>query len=223
MTIEQAQRAFHLERSRAIGDLRKPFEEAVKRVERGVLVPVIKRPGGPFRRFLMRDYERIRRDSQERCAAVESARAKLDEFDARAKDRQSGLQRDINERTQQRCDAFDPAILDALRREQSRKDEAKRLAEAVSEFNRATGEKHEIMLPEVLKRKCGGTLVDAIELTGQLFARVTSDKGYSYELFPWESGMEAYIGRLCWYWYDGNGRVRFEPQAGIRAPLPRSP
>ena len=222
MTLEEARNAFYLERGRAIEDLRKPFVEAVARAERALRVPVIKRPKGLFRRFLMRDFERVRQDYQIRATAAESARSRLREFDAGAKERQNPLQHDIDMRTWRRCDAVDPAIREAIRREQARMDAAKRLAEAVSDFNQASGEKHELMTPQTLKGKWGGTPVDAIELADQLFVRATNDKGYSYALFPWQSGMEANINRPCWYWYDGKGRMRFEPQIGTRTPLPRA-
>lgn len=219
MTLEEAQSAFHQERDRAVDDLRKPLEQAVARAERGVFVPVVRRPKGLFWRILIRDYERFRDDSRARFAALELALKKLYEFDALVRDRQSPLQGDINARTRQRCEAADSAILDTLRREQARKDEAKQLAVAVSEFNRATGEKHELVLPETLNGKCPGTLVDAVELNGQLFARVTNDRGYSYELFPWQSGMEAHIGRPCWFWYDGRGKVKVGAQVAARPAL----
>lgn len=221
MTLEQAESAFHLERSRAIKDLRKPLEDAVRRAERALMVPVIKRPKGPFRRLLMRDFERVRRDYQDRRAALELANSRLRGFDAQVRDRQSSLQHDIRVRTWQRCSAINHAILEAFRNEQTRKDEANLLAQAIADFNRATGEEHELVLAETLEGKYGGTLVDAIELAGKLFARVTSNKGYSYVLFPWLTGMELHVGRPCWYWYDGNGRTRFESQVGTRTPLPR--
>lgn len=219
MTLEQAQRAFQQQHGLAVDDLRKPFIDAVNRAERDLLVPVVKRPTGPFRKFLMRDFERVRADWLNRRAALESAKMRLRAFEASVQDSRSPLQLEIRVRTQERCGEADHAILEHLRRERVRREEAMKLADAVDELNYASGEEHKLLLPDAAKGKWSGTLVDNVELAGRAFARATNDRGYSYMLFPWRNDMVQLVGRPCWFWYDGRGRARFASQIAARPPL----
>lgn len=220
MTLEEAQRAFHQQRILAVDELRKPYVEAVATAERQFCLMRPKRPTGPFRWFLRSDFERVQVDWNARKARLISAKARMLEFEADVANWQSPLQRRINAMTRQRCERTDPTILATLRREQERKAEANRLADALVALNTETGEKHEFLLPGTLKNKWGGTLLDRVDLAGRALARATDDRGYSFVLFPWRDDMGSYIGRPCWFWYNGFGEPRFTPQVGARPPLP---
>lgn len=223
MTLEEAQRAFYRQRTLAIDELRKPHARAVAKAEREFCPSRPKQPTGTFRLILRSDFERVNTDWSARRARLVSAKARLLEFDAEVADLQSHLQRRINALTRQRCDRTDPMILAVLEREQMRKTEAKWLADALAALNTHTGEKHELRLPESSKNKWGGTLLDRVEVAGRGYARATDDRGYSFVLFPWLDDMSSYIGRPCWFWYNGCGEARFAPQLGSRPPLPPGP
>lgn len=222
MTLKEAQRAFHQQRTLAVDELRKPYVKAVATAEREFCLTRPKRPTGPFRWFLGSDFERVQADWNARKARLISAKARMLEFEAEVANWQSPLQRRINAMTRQRCERTDPMILLTLKREQERKAEAKRVADALVELNTATGEKHELLLPGLFKNKWGGALLDSVDLAGRVFARASADRGYSFVLFPWRDEMSSFVGRPCWFWYNAFGEPRFAPQLGTRPPLPPS-
>jgi hypothetical protein len=222
MTIEEALRAFSAARARVISDLRKPFIETLSALEADLRRQrPFPKPSGPLRLLFRGDYQRLRADIIQRVERAQQARASLAEFEAAVASPNDHFQKHIALGTRKICEEVDTRILATIRADRQQKAEARQTEAAVMNLSRETGTQYTFLGPALYQatQKHAATLVGSINIDGRKLAQTTRDRGYSFELYAWLPEMEAYVGRPCWFWYDGRGCPRFMPLVGSRAPV----
>lgn len=223
MTFEEAARAFRSIREAVVQERRASLHDRFNRLKyelRKCALP--RRPSGPFSILLAADYGRLfdeYKRQRERCSA---AREAIAEFEADANEPTSRLMRWVGGETARRCDGMDDAIMIAIRREERRRRYEIQRDEAVTHLSRESGTEHRLVRPSASRggvRKDEATLVGQIELLGERYAKTTRDRGWSFDLYPWDEEMGPSISRACWFWYDAQQRFHFAPLIGTKPPL----
>lgn len=223
MTFQEAIRQLLAVRNQVISERRSHLIQSRQHQEMLVSrTPIPKKPSGIFSRFLIKDVNRICSLRRIFDFKSDEAAKRVDAFDRALSSHDSALMRSLDAEATSRCDALDPEINRAVRERQRKLGLEQQHMDAVKRLGFESGTEYRLLSVSTarpLGNKREATLVGSIQVADLMYAKTTTDRGRSFDLYPWHDEMANFQGRAGWFWYSADGRFHFAPVIGTKPPF----